>query len=38
MPPAILLAGAGAGGDIILHLDVNKPTLVAFGMVLKGAR
>jgi hypothetical protein len=31
MPPAILLAGAGAGNNITLHLDVDEPTSVAFG-------
>jgi hypothetical protein len=30
MPPAVLLAGAGAGDNITLYLDVDEPTLVVF--------
>ena len=32
MPPAVLLAGAGAGDNITLLLDVDEPTSVVLGV------
>ena len=34
MPPVVLLTGAGAGDNITLLLDINKPTLVVLAMLL----